>query len=180
MSRRHTKPEPTQIRSALAKVLTAPSFAASARLSRLLRFIVEQTLSGRAHELKEYTLGVDVFDRGEKFAPKIDPIVRVSAGKLRQKLLEYYEGPGAEDEIRIVVPRGSYVPIFRLVGTKAPAMGYRRGAVVGLVLVGAGGVFWFAQSRSFGLRSSPPVVRVTGDAGFTGYPALSRDGKLLA
>src|SRR5215831_62730 len=72
MSRRHTKPEPTQIRSALAKVLTAPSFAASARLSRLLRFIVEQTLSGRAHELKEYTLGVDVFDRGEKFAPKID------------------------------------------------------------------------------------------------------------
>jgi hypothetical protein len=59
MSQRHTKPEPGQIRSALAKVLAAPSFATSARLSRLLRFIVEQTLSGRAHELKEYT-GVDL------------------------------------------------------------------------------------------------------------------------
>src|SRR5262245_19090397 len=106
------KPAPEEVRAELKRVLAAPTFVSSERLSTLLRFIVEETLAGRSNELKEYTLGVEVFERGADFAPKIDPIVRISAGKLRHKLLEYYEGPGAHDVVRISVPKGSYVPVF--------------------------------------------------------------------
>src|SRR5262245_10159162 len=106
------KPAPEEVRAELKLVLTAPTFVSSERLSALLRFIVEETLAGRSNELKEYTLGGEVFERGAGFAPKIAPIVRVSAGKLRHKLLEYYEGPGVHDGVRISVPKGSYVPVF--------------------------------------------------------------------
>src|SRR5262249_14375858 len=111
------KPVPEEVRAELRRVLAAPTFVSSERLSALLRFIVEETLAGRSNELKEYTLGGEGFERGADFAPKIDPIVRISAGKLRHKLLEYYEGPGAHDVVRISVPKGSYVPVFA--GTRA-------------------------------------------------------------
>lgn len=81
-------------------------------MSRLLRFLVERTLDGRADEIKEYVLGVEVFDRGGGYDPRLDSIVRVEVRRLRSKLDEYYLADGAADPVRIRIPRGSYVPEF--------------------------------------------------------------------
>src|SRR5689334_12817577 len=95
------------VRAQLAKVLASPQFAQSERLSRFLKLAVEVGQSGR-DSLKEYRIGVEVFDRGKDFDPRTDPIVRVQAAKLRSKLLEYYAGAGARDPLVITVPKGSY------------------------------------------------------------------------
>jgi hypothetical protein len=77
-----------------------------------LRYVVEETLAARADAIKEYTLGLEVFERGESFDPREDPIVRVQARNLRMRLARYYAGPGAEDPVRIEVPKRTYVPVF--------------------------------------------------------------------
>jgi adenylate cyclase len=100
------------VRAQLARILASPQFAQSERLSRFLTLAVEVTQSGRGDALKEYRIGVDVFDRGKDFDPRTDPIVRVQAAKLRSKLLEYYAGMGARDAIVISVPKGSYAAEF--------------------------------------------------------------------
>jgi hypothetical protein len=73
---------------------------------------VEETAAGRGGAIKEYTLGLNVFDRGDEFNPRLDPIVRVQARNLRSRLEKYYETQGAEDPIRIELPKGTYVPVF--------------------------------------------------------------------
>ena len=102
------------IRASLARLLESPQFAASPRASRFLRFIVEAALNHRRDSLKEYVLGVEVFDRGAGFDPGADTIVRVEAGKLRHRLQAYYRGPGRRDAVVIDVPKGGYAPQFRL------------------------------------------------------------------
>ena len=102
----------------LQKILASREFASSARMSRFLRFAVERALSGQSEQLKEYVLGVEVFDRKESYDPRVDPIVRVEARRLRSKLESYYNGEGSADELIIEFPKGTYAPIFR---EKAPA-----------------------------------------------------------
>jgi serine/threonine-protein kinase len=82
-------------------------------LSRFLRFVVERSVEGRPSEIKEYVIGVEVFDRGTSFDPRLDTVVRVEARRLRSKLREYYETEGRPDAVRIDVPKGSYVPVFQ-------------------------------------------------------------------
>src|SRR5262245_2025304 len=89
-----------------ARILASARFAGTRRLPRLLPLVVEAALAGDAARLKEYRIGVEVFDRGLEFDPRLDPIVRVQANKLRAKLLEYYAGPGAADPIVIGIPKG--------------------------------------------------------------------------
>ena len=96
----------------LDKILRSAALVTSPSLSRFLRYIVEETLAGRGSAIREYTLGVHVFDRGEDFNPRLDPIVRVQARNLRSRIAKYYEGPGADDPIRIELPKGTYVPVF--------------------------------------------------------------------
>jgi len=96
----------------LERILNSTQLVTSPSLSRFLRYIVEETLAGRSADIREYTLGVYVFDRGDDFNPRLDPIVRVQARNLRGRMAKYYEGPGAEDPIRIELPKGTYVPIF--------------------------------------------------------------------
>lgn len=101
-----------QVAAQLDRVLGSKGFANAGRLSRLLRYVVERTLAGEADQLKEYAVGVEVFDRDEKYDPRLDSIVRVEAGRLRSRLEEYYNGEGAQDEVRIVLPRGGYSAQF--------------------------------------------------------------------
>ena len=101
------------IRQELEKVLKSPLFTRSSRLSRFLRFVVEKTLREETHTLKEYALAVEVFDKEESYEPGVDPLVRVEAGRLRNKLREYYESEGRDSVIRIDLPKGSYVPTFQ-------------------------------------------------------------------
>jgi TolB-like protein/tetratricopeptide (TPR) repeat protein len=97
-----------------SRILASLHFSRSEALSRLLKFVVRLTLDGKADELKEYRLGVDVFGRGQDFDPRIDPIVRMQAAKLRARLAEYYGNEGKSDRIKIAIPKGGYTPVFSL------------------------------------------------------------------
>jgi serine/threonine-protein kinase len=90
-------------------------------LCRFLRYVVEETLAGRGGLIKEYSLGAEVFSRGDDFDPRIDPIVRVQARNLRARMVKYYEGPGATDPIVIDLPKRTYVPVFASREAAAPA-----------------------------------------------------------
>jgi len=101
-----------EVRAHLDQVLASKNFAAAGRLSRLLRYVVDKTLANQTDQLKEYSVGVDVFERDEKYDPRLDSIVRVEAGRLRSRLDEYYNGDGAASAIRITLPRGGYSAQF--------------------------------------------------------------------
>lgn len=116
----------------LDQVLSAEVFKYSYRMSRLLRFLVEHTLEYPARPLKEHLLALRVFDKPESFDPRIDPIVRVEASRLRVKLRDYYHGEGATHLVQIHLPRRGYRPVLTLQRpkpdgaaplAKTPAMG---------------------------------------------------------
>lgn len=96
----------------LETILASETFVNSSRLSRFLRYVVEQTLDGRGERLKEYQIGVDVFERSRDYDQRTDPVVRVEARQLRFKLSEYYAGPGVNDEVVISLPKGGYTARF--------------------------------------------------------------------
>ena len=97
----------------LERVLGGDELRSAPRLSRFLRYLVDETLAGRAAALKEYSVGVDVFDRGDSFDPRNDPIVRVQARNLRRRLSRHYLDSERRAELVIEVPKGGYVPTFR-------------------------------------------------------------------
>jgi TolB-like protein/Tfp pilus assembly protein PilF len=105
---------PESIRVALEKILASPGFVNAERLSRFLRYAVEETLNRQTDKLKESLLGIDVFGRKPSYDPRVDAVVRTEAVKLRARLREYYEADGREDELIIDMPKGGYVPAFRL------------------------------------------------------------------
>src|SRR5580765_4142772 len=108
--------EPTaeQVREQLERILSSQPFANADRLSRFLRFVVERTLAGEGNQLKEYAVGVGVFDRNEQYDPRVDSIVRVEAGRLRGKIDEYYRSGNGADRVVIRLPKGSYAPVFEV------------------------------------------------------------------
>src|SRR5262245_38591359 len=93
-------------------VVSSELFRNSSQLCRFLRHVVERTLTGNTAALKENSLGIDVFDRGIRYDPRTDPVVRVEARRLRAKLERYYAGDGAGAPVTIRIPKGSYVPVF--------------------------------------------------------------------
>jgi Tol biopolymer transport system component len=104
---------PTQaIQSCLESVLASAEFARAKRMSRFLRFVVEETLAGRAEDLKERQIGIAVFDQPADWDPKINNIVRGEARRLRTKLDSYYRAAGESDAIRISIPKGGYSAEF--------------------------------------------------------------------
>jgi hypothetical protein len=106
-----------QVAEALRRVLSSRTFARSERLRSFLQFVVEMEQLGLAHQLKGYTIGIDVFSRSEGFDPGTDPLVRVQAGKLRRLLNQFYADEGRDEALRIRIPLGGYVPIYELAGT---------------------------------------------------------------
>lgn len=105
---------PADIRAALDRICGTSKFKACPRLTSFLRFVVEAALEGRRSQLKGYTIGVEALGRRASFDPQIDPIVRVEATRLRRALAKHYAGEGAGDPLVIDIPRGHYVPTFRL------------------------------------------------------------------
>jgi TolB-like protein len=101
---------PEAVHAELDRILSSATFIRSKRLGRFLRFTVEQCLEGRQNALKEYLVGVEVFNKLETFDPRIDSIVRVEARRLRSKLERYYQTEGRDDQIVIQFRKGSYVP----------------------------------------------------------------------
>jgi serine/threonine-protein kinase len=105
---------PAQAKAQLQKILDDPLFARTQRMSRFLRFGVEHALAGTGHQVKEYLVGVDVFDRPKDYDPRVDPIVRVEARRLRAKLRSFYASSGKKDELIIDFPKGAYAAEFHL------------------------------------------------------------------
>jgi Tol biopolymer transport system component len=99
-----------KIRAELENILVSPVFASSPRMSRFLKFVVEQALEGR--QIKEYIVAVEVFDKPDLYDPKTDSTVRTEAGKLRTRLQKYYQAEGQADPVLISIPKGTYVPVF--------------------------------------------------------------------
>jgi hypothetical protein len=101
-----------EMRDALDRVLTSKHFVHAPMKQRFLRLICEFHLGGRGGELNEYLIGREVFDRDGSYNPATDPIVRVGAHGVREKLERYYQKDGANDEVRIEIPVGNYEPSF--------------------------------------------------------------------
>jgi tetratricopeptide (TPR) repeat protein/Holliday junction resolvase-like predicted endonuclease len=102
----------TEIREGLSRILESDEFRTSPRLQEILRHIVEKTVAGRAGEINETTVAVEVFHRKAEDLDGSDSVVRVSMARLRRKLSHYYQSQGKEDSVLIEVGAGSYTPSF--------------------------------------------------------------------
>jgi hypothetical protein len=184
----YSEAEREAIRNQMERMLANPLFKNSKRYPNLLRYIVEHTLAGFPAELKERTLGVEVFGRQPDYDTNADPVVRATAGEIRKRIAQYYHEHGHETEIRIDLLPGSYVPEFEIPAAKpAPlplvlpvARGRRKGEWIGglvalaVLLVAAA---WFipwvphtALDRFWGpvLDSSSTVLLCVGQRQFLG------------
>ncbi len=100
------------IREQLDRLLESPLFRNSKRYPALLRHVVEAALEGRAADLKERLLGIQVFGRPADYDTNVDPVVRTSAAEIRKRMAQYYLDAAHESELRIDLPLGSYIPEF--------------------------------------------------------------------
>jgi len=98
----------------LRRILESSTFRNSKRYAAVLRYIVEQTLIGNANQLKERTIGVDVFGRMPDYDTASDHVVRSAMAEVRKRLAQYYAEPGPSDELHIELQPGSYIPQFRV------------------------------------------------------------------
>jgi TolB-like protein/tetratricopeptide (TPR) repeat protein len=156
--------EEQAVRRQLEKVLESPGFARNQRLSGFLRFVVEGHLDGKAGEIKESVIAVEVFGRSPDFDPRHDPVVRTEAVRLRARLSDYYSNGGRADSLVIELPKGGYIPRFREVDVGQtgpateralpPADAGRHWIKVGIaalvIVMAAVGVWW-------GLHKSGPI-----------------------
>ena len=101
------------VREELIAIVSSPHFSNSKRYPALLRYVVEKTLDGQADQLKERTLGVEVFGRRPDYDTNADPVVRFSAGEIRKRIAQYYHEAAGESPILIELPLGGYIPEFR-------------------------------------------------------------------
>ncbi|MBB3237408.1 adenylate cyclase [Phyllobacterium endophyticum] len=108
-------PAPEDIRAQLERLIANPEFPNTGHAHAFLRYVVEETLAGRAERIKGYSVAIEVFNRGEGFTQD-DPVVRIEAGRLRRALERYYLVAGQNDPVRIDIPKGKYVPLFTWVG----------------------------------------------------------------
>ncbi len=150
-------PEP-DVRAELDRILASKGFATAGRLSKLLRYAVDKTLAGATDQLKEYSVGIEVFERDEKYDPRLDSIVRVEAGRLRTKLDEYYNGEGPGSQIRISLPRGGYSAQFSATAREHSGEPGRNLALAAVLLIAIGAMVFWLGSRD---RSSRPDLRPT-------------------
>ena len=99
----------------LDRLLLDPGFLTARRSARLLRYIVERTLAGKADEIKEVVIALELYERDASYDPKVHSTVRVEACRLRIKLARYYAAAGVPEALRITIPKGRYVPRFERV-----------------------------------------------------------------
>jgi TolB-like protein/tetratricopeptide (TPR) repeat protein len=110
---RADQPVPRElVRQHLDRILASELFNRSERLSRFLKFSVEEALSAKTGRVKEQMVGIEVFDRGPRFDARIDPIVRVEARRLRARLKKWYDTEGRDASIIIDLPTGTYSAVF--------------------------------------------------------------------
>jgi len=176
---------PGAIRDHVSKVLASKEFVHADSLRRFLAYSVEKTIEGETSCLKESLLGTTLFGRGDAFDPRIDPIVRVQAGKLRNRLQRYYEQEGQADPLVIEFPKGGYVPSFHVRKDEQPQLsGSRRfrtlhWVVAGLTILAAVAIVLLWNTRP-PTPAPPTFTRLTFATDATSaFPSISREGKLV-
>ncbi len=102
-----------EMRAELESVVASRYFCRAPSLVSFLRYVCEKYFSGEADQIKEYTIAVEAFGRPPEFEPKQDPIVRVDANRLRERLKKYYRTEGRDHAVHILLPLGQYVPVFQ-------------------------------------------------------------------
>lgn len=176
------------VREELRRIVSSPVFEDSERLLGFLTFVVEETLAGRGKTLKESIIGVEVFRRPPGYDPKIDPIVRVQARRLRSKLETWYVSGGQASPVRIGLPKGGYAPEFgpppspaspaSLVGVHQRLRANVLLPIIVAVVVLVVAVVFLLTSRA---KPSPPGSRLfTAFRGYQTSPAFSPDGLAIA
>jgi hypothetical protein len=119
-------------RRQLEKILASSAFRNAPRGQQFLRFVVEQTLAGRASDITEPAVAAQVFNLSGKFDRRKNSIVRAEATHVRRRLRDYYLGAGASDSVIVELPRGGYTPRIRMIaGSKPPDAG--RGRLAALI-----------------------------------------------
>ena len=123
-----SEPDQKAIREQLVRILSSSPFHQSQRRQRFLEYLVNETLAGRGERLKAYNVALEIFERPETFDPTVDPLVRIEAARLREKLREYYGTEGQSDAIHIDLPKGTYAPLieFREGKQQAKSVSKRR------------------------------------------------------
>ena len=99
-------------RAELKSVLESGAFVRAPKLAQLLAYLCEKLFEGKAGEIKEYSIGIEVFGRSQSYDQNSDSIVRVEANRLRKRLAEFYASDGASHRLKITIPVGQYVPVF--------------------------------------------------------------------
>jgi len=140
-------PKRDGVRAQLERILGSATFRQVDRLKRFLSFVVTEAVDGRGDQLKEYAIGVEVFDKESSFDPRADPIVRVQARRLRARLLRYYRDEGRPGELLIELPKGGYAPSFKQPETAASG---RRSIAAALVRQNTIAVLPFADHSAAG------------------------------
>ncbi len=119
-------PDRVHYRGQIDKILSSPALHGSESLCRLLRYLADHALEHSGASPKEYQIATEVFGRHSDFDPHVDSTVRVQAGRLRGKLAEYYASEGADDQIVVDFPRGTYALTFH---ERPAGVGRNHGAV---------------------------------------------------
>jgi hypothetical protein len=170
-------------RAELAALLHSELFARAPMLAQLLEYLCQKLFAGEAGQIKEYSVGVEVFHRGAGFDQNVDSIVRVEANRLRKRLAAYYAAEGASHPLQITIPLGQYVP--RFVPAAAPPQaiqsapsrrtknlsgrrGWQLAAVLALLTLLLGSALLILRKNT----RTPPA------AGTNQFPALATESQL--
>ncbi len=105
---------PDEIRQALDRILNSRHFSQAPKKRKFVQVICDYHLAGRAKEINEHLIGLEVYERNDRYNPAEDPVVRVAAHDVRKRLEQYYLHEGLNDEVRLEIPIGSYEPVFKL------------------------------------------------------------------
>ncbi|WP_332852287.1 hypothetical protein [Duganella sp. S19_KUP01_CR8] len=109
-----TVPPVDEIWRFVKQLLASPTFAKAPRMCQLLTFLLQRKLSGCAHEINEYAIGLGVYGRDSgQYDTALDPSVRVQVGRLRNRLKAYYADSSVSAGVLITIPLGGYVPVVR-------------------------------------------------------------------
>ena len=96
------------------RIAASEGLRKASRLREFLLYVCSQVLERGASVIHEQEIGEVVFGRPRSYDTNVDNIVRVNATSLRKRLEHYFATEGATEEMILEIPRGSYIPTFRL------------------------------------------------------------------